>query len=882
MPKSTKTPPTNFGKSTSTSKKGKSKSTSSKSTFKPKSPRRGNSTSVKINHNDVKVVSQNSNGSVVLSIETLIDENEAINSDVNTLEVSLSKRGEDPSKKSDKSAPDNVLKNILESSSNADLLNKKVENQSVIKQKTDITSKFNNTTAKNNIGKNSNEGFQQEIVNLSPDSLASSIENTPILQTPTFSGVNLTEDSKDTSELSLDSIFIGNLSPTKASDGLIPFSPAEDTLGGILSPIKKKLNDNVSPVDNIISSNIKGSLKDVFKASDIGKGSTPFPSLRRSKRKNVKIVSTITVSSKDLASIGNTGILKIAALDKKGNEVSSAACAVDIVEKINEADSLKSPFDRSKGKLQGLERIKSNTDDLDLNINLKSRLNRVNRDSSPSDTPTDLSPGGGGSGQPRTLERYSRVFSQFGPISDSTWKISEMLDNPTSTPKGSTTIERIIGQGFSPTTPDFDDLIVPSPSRNLSTANPILRNTVSETDNRFLSLSTFLRKGGIAIRLDNFQSSYTVVVVRKDTTLNEQKFTPISVPEPYQVVSNKSPAVTFVDTQTKLNHIYEYRAKIFTRRGREIFSTAYSLIKYEPLVQNAVDLIVSQPEVSINSRGILDVKFDINVKVPKNNISATTALLQSSNLSTFFETEIRNQKEKLEEITIVGIERIDLTRGVTEDFGFFTETSFSDFANRTFNNVSQLRSQTEYRYVISVYRRKIDEILPTTVREVVDSKTQKTYALQPAKWLHPSTLSRGVLRTKKTILAAQIDSEFKQGFTGVQKFVNVSTKTSLPKITTGTATKTSRGNVELKWIVKGDMKRIDHFVVMGTQLGMRSILGKAHALVNTNAVRFEDRVLSKCVCTTTYSVYPVYLDFSKGQEIIIGSEETDTQRIKRK
>ncbi|MHA2020174.1 MAG: hypothetical protein ACW96N_00525, partial [Candidatus Thorarchaeota archaeon] len=424
--------------------------------------------------------------------------------------------------------------------------------------------------------------------------------------------------------------------------------------------------------------------------------------------------------------------------------------------------------------------------------------------------------------------------------------------------------------------------VAPKPTRHLATASPFYGpKSESPTDNKFLSLTTFLRRGGITIRTENFQGEYSIGILRRDTTANEKSFSFLKVKDPIQPVTEATPVVTFVDTNVKVNHVYEYAAKIFTKTGREIFSTAKSLIKYQELNDNILKIEIGQPKMTIDALGNVDIQFDIIGNITDSNISAITTLLQDQNLDTYFTDDIQQNRERLKDLIVFSIERFDLTRGTVEDFGVFTGVTFSDKANQKLNNASPLRANRDYRYVVSGLLRTPDTMISTSTRTRIDKRTNLEYTFSPAKYLHPTTLSNSTLRADVTIERADFNDEFKAGFSGAQSFVDVTTKTSKPKIVSGRVSTNDRGNNEIRWKVKGTISQIKFFIVIGDQLGMRSIVGHSHPITSNNTLMFEDQMLSKHVGSITYSVIPVYNDMTMGKEFKIGSSTSKkTKRIK--
>jgi hypothetical protein len=119
------------------------------------------------------------------------------------------------------------------------------------------------------------------------------------------------------------------------------------------------------------------------------------------------------------------------------------------------------------------------------------------------------------------------------------------------------------------------------------------------------------------------------------------------------------------------------------------------------------------------------------------------------------------------------------------------------------------------------------------------------------------------------------------GFVGVQQFVNVSTKTAKPKIVSCSCFRSSDGNPEITWRVSGQIRKIDHFVVIASKQGMTSIVGRVHVASPNNSFRFVDFVTSEFAGDTTYSVVPMFCDRTKGDPVSAGTfRKTKSKRKK--
>lgn len=848
------------------------------------------------NTKDVRVVKIHPDGRITLLVTCNVDTSVALKNNVTQLSFQMMTSVDDVNSTAQSAkTPDTIVKNMqtslarsrLQTRNNIDRVKKKVN--------VDLTSVIDNSTARFVAGANSEKtlqlaGTQQTLSFVPLKDLSLQSKNIPVLQTPTLEG-QLPPASRSKTEIQLmnDMLMKDGKPPSDVSLGFIPFTSTESALGGVSKKNSKsakrkslqgsKTADNVRS-NQLLSQIVGGPIEDVSDVDQLSRknsGAVDSAVVSRKESSSTEELRTFfDLNTRDLAALGNSFNVVLNATTPEG-DFFLGGCKIDLVEKIVSAQT----DANNDGGLTTSTTVLTNT------VDITSTLDPSDQNAAPpSDTTGQIDDGKGflpGSGLPG-LNTFDAWVTQLGALDDGTrgWDMGGSFtgeDDLKIPSGGGTIIIRTTGPSFSPPSPTFSDRVIPSSMRHLATANSLAGPISAEVDNRFMAVSAYLTRKGITIDVRGFQTSGTICLVRKDLTLKEKDFS--ILPLDSKVIDATTKSVIFIDTAVKEDHAYEYRVKLSTREGRSIFGSGTSMIVYKKLVDNASFFEVTQPEISYGRSGNVDVQFDVTSQLSDNSVSTLIDLLKNQGLDSYFSTDLLENREKLRQVIVYQVDRIDLTKGVTESLGIFKGGTFSDRANRVLNNASALRLNKDYKYVISLLARDPDAIIPSATRPKTDKQTKNDYDQPVAKFLHPTTLKNGTLRSQTSIDNSTAEDEFHAGFIGSQKFADVSTKIAKPHITSGTCSRNAQNKNEIKWKVEGNAKEIDHFIIVADKMGMRSIVGRVHAFSHNNTFRFIDRTLSDLAGDVLYFVLPVYLDKTFGDLTSMGrGKNLDIKRKK--
>lgn len=847
---------------------------------------------VKFDSRNVTLVEERSDGSVKLAAEVEVDILLAAKQGITSFDINLTQLAQDTSSiEASQQTPDNIVDELLVNHGKRTLMQRELSEKKVKTVKLDITKSIDNSIA-SRLPKMSLAEYKktmsskQKVLRTVPITKfkQTSLE-TPVLQTPTD---NFKTQLTDRTEKQIlhDSLFKDNKPVGSHSHKNLPYITSEEAVAGVKN--KDKREDSRRRIstsrtktsrdlrnEDLVNKLMNGPVKDVDTINDIFKRQSDGNNIstavvldtEESPLKTTTIEFELT--RQEITKLGNNFNIEIQAEDIDGNIIQRAGCCIDLVEKIT--DGLVS----SRKPETIVDGWVSNTD---ITKFTPTTSNNVVDEEDIVEVPGFEGGGGSSFGG---VDLSIHVFNPYEPL-DFAEREETGFTSPSpgeeSQQSGNIVVVRTSTPTFSPPAAQFAERIRPSVTRHLASANSMIGKAVAEVDNRFVSISAFPRKTGMLVYLTGFQTKYSIAVFRRDLTIKEKNFKILNVNEPIRLVSESQTNLTFLDIDVKFDHTYEYKTKIYTREGREIFGSKTVIATYKNLSDNKALIKLSKPEVRLNRQGKIDARFTIDTVLDDTNISALSDALKNQGLSDVFLTDISNNRERLKQIIAYRIERVDLTMGITEHIGIVKGGKFSDIEASNSSNAAELQSNRDYRYVIELLIRDLDSLIPEAQRTQRDAATQKSYETQASKHLHPDTLRTGTYRSSKKIKDAIYTEEMSAGYIGVQTEVSITTRTARPKITGGNCILDVQGRAVITWKITGRAREIDHFVITSERLGMKAIVGRAQTPSYNGTYKFIDDAVMKTAGDINYYIQPVYSDLTYGSAVRLGKVEGSTKR----
>lgn len=380
------------------------------------------------------------------------------------------------------------------------------------------------------------------------------------------------------------------------------------------------------------------------------------------------------------------------------------------------------------------------------------------------------------------------------------------------------------------------------------------------------------RPSSVSINTENFSNGVKVevrslpagpiswCVLRKNLSNKETKYSIIS--NIFQITDESSAPLIFEDTTVNLDKIYDYKIRMIYKDGFEVDSTTTSTIGFKPISSNVVNTKILSPTV-VTVGNEYDTTFSITSEIIPGQIDLVKNALASQGLTEYADA-IQADRSQLQKLFSYKVERFNMVTGELEDFGVIREPSFSDLKYQKNSLVKPIEAGARYQYKVITYLRATDSLL-SSIRTTVSGSRGYTY--QPFKWKHPLALNQGTLSTPESRKRNFAESDFTFGDVVDITTTTVSLADNIPIVEQAVASKISNSKVLISWNVKGTLKKIDHFIVILEVLGIRTVVGKSHALGNTNHFRFLDNLTNNEKGGLTYIIIPVYQDQGRGAEV---------------
>jgi len=389
----------------------------------------------------------------------------------------------------------------------------------------------------------------------------------------------------------------------------------------------------------------------------------------------------------------------------------------------------------------------------------------------------------------------------------------------------------------------------------------LLKNKPQKAYNRKLVIVPRLTEKGVIVSA--FNTFFDVVSARlliRNVTLRQKKY--LTVNDVFNFSSNNSDSSLLLNRNLIPYHIYELTTKIIEKNGVETMSSYSTFFEYVPFVGNPFSVSIS--DVS-KTNG--DVQFTVNADLIQDQIGVFRVLLDSVNAD-YDDAALAARKSNYDKFISFSIIRHNITTGDVENLGIIPNgITFLDSNRSKQYSAKHLTYDNQYMYMIYPLVREPETVISQS-REVRDVETRKKYNINPRKHLHPLTLTRGNIISKKVI---EDDSDPKDdnlyGYIGISYKVDASLVPSKPSITNFDASLMADDKIYLTWTIQGDQNLIDHLIVLSEVDSVRKIIGKCHTFTREKST-FSYKLSKDDVGHVKFILIPVFSDFSSGRAAV--------------
>lgn len=402
----------------------------------------------------------------------------------------------------------------------------------------------------------------------------------------------------------------------------------------------------------------------------------------------------------------------------------------------------------------------------------------------------------------------------------------------------------------------------------------------------FVSLNLKILARTVQIELNDIPTGVlSIRVYRRDLSRHE------SLEESTQVgntvfmpgLSTQNARYYLTDTTPVDGRIYEYSVLLMFKDGTEFWSTAPATIQFNPVLNNVIST-TSSPIQAMNVGTDLDIQFTLNSVIAEGKVDQIRKALEQQGIMGFFQDDITQNREKLQNLVAYQIKRTDLTTSECSDMGVFIGTNFSDRAVGKSLGVLPPQEGHVYEYTINTHFRTAQSLISTFTTTVTSATNQTLdYSFKPSKWQHPVTLNAGNLVSATSLRRNHASSDFTFGTIGDILHLRLDLSSALPSIHDATVKTLGKDKTLVQWSMRGSNKKIDHFIVTKEEMGMKTVVGKTHALADSNLQFIDTPSLPERVranpaknasldsqpveTAVIYHITPVFYDYTHGSSI---------------
>lgn len=379
-----------------------------------------------------------------------------------------------------------------------------------------------------------------------------------------------------------------------------------------------------------------------------------------------------------------------------------------------------------------------------------------------------------------------------------------------------------------------------------------------------LSLTAYPVDVGIRIEARQFPQRVVAIEFKvRNTTKYETEYS--NVAGDVSLISDTvrtADYLTVVDRNVSPDNVYEYVAKLIYDSGTSELAgcCVVEFLQPEP---DKVDTRLENLQVT-RVGDETDVTFTMTSDINDSNIDVVKSLLQRQDIFEQFKNDVMREREFLKSLIAHTVHRVDLTTGRTDSFGVVTTPSFSDVNLRKKQAIGSLQFGHRYRYEVTALLRAPETMFESLVKEKVDAVTKKSYTFNPAKFLHPVTLKRGIVVTPAGLKTRFSKDPMAHGAVGSLETIEVSLDDSLPAIIDPASTRFDKFLNVITWKIEGSIDNVDHFVIMKDVQGVRTMIGKAHSgFVNGNC-QYLHPVTRRDEGAMVYVIVPIFNNYKTG------------------
>lgn len=236
------------------------------------------------------------------------------------------------------------------------------------------------------------------------------------------------------------------------------------------------------------------------------------------------------------------------------------------------------------------------------------------------------------------------------------------------------------------------------------------------------------------------------------------------------------------------------------------------------------------------------ILFETGITETQEGFNTLFSALQSIGVSAQFLQDLQNDRQKIRQVAVYLVERVDTITGRRVSYGIFPPGKFEDSKKlRESLRIPDLIPGRTYEYIFKLCVRPPESFLLTALTGyTADSDKPGTTTKIIASKFQSSLSDRGVIPSERNSrFGSSVNENFISGQTGIEISRKFTLSKSDPKITNFSVKPKKNYNM-ITWSVSGNMQEVGYCLIYCNYMGRNELLGAISATGDSGTFRYKD------------------------------------------
>lgn len=236
------------------------------------------------------------------------------------------------------------------------------------------------------------------------------------------------------------------------------------------------------------------------------------------------------------------------------------------------------------------------------------------------------------------------------------------------------------------------------------------------------------------------------------------------------------------------------------------------------------------------------ILFETGITETQEGFNTLFSALQSVGVSSQFLQDLQNDRQKIRQVAVYLVERVDTVTGKRVSYGIFPPGKFEDSKKlRESLRIPDLIPGRSYEYIFKLCVRPPESFLLTALTGyTADSDKPGTTTKIIASKFQSALSDRGIIPSERSSrFGSSVNENFISGQTGIEILRKFTLSKSDPKITDFSIKPKKNYNM-ITWKVSGNMQEVGYCLIYCNYMGRSELLGAISATGDSGTFRYKD------------------------------------------